>query len=99
MAACIVGTAVTMVATALTLRWMLHVTGTPRDPDSPLLWLTVTVLVYLAALWLYTRSGGHSLVNPILLSVAGLVGVLHFTATPYPVYFEGAKFVHFLIGP
>jgi predicted murein hydrolase (TIGR00659 family) len=67
--------------------------------SSPLLWLTVTVLVYLAALWLYTRSGGHSLVNPILLSVAGLVGVLHFTATPYPVYFEGAKFVHFLIGP
>ena len=33
MAACIVGTAVTMVATALTLRWMLHVTGTPRDSE------------------------------------------------------------------
>jgi predicted murein hydrolase (TIGR00659 family) len=67
--------------------------------SSPLLWLTVTVLVYLAALWLYARSGGHSLVNPILLSVAGLVGVLHLTATPYPTYFDGAKFVHFLIGP
>lgn len=66
---------------------------------SPLLWLTVTVLVYLAALWLYARSGGHSLVNPILLSVAGLIGVLHLTGTPYPVYFDGAKFVHFLIGP
>ncbi len=67
--------------------------------SSPLLWLTVTVLVYLAALWLYARSGGHSLVNPILLSVAGLVGVLHLTGTPYPTYFDGAKFVHFLIGP
>jgi predicted murein hydrolase (TIGR00659 family) len=66
---------------------------------SPLLWLTVTVLVYLAALWLYGRSGGHSLVNPILLSVAGVVAVLQFTGTPYPVYFDGAKFVHFLIGP
>ncbi len=33
MAACVVGTAVTMVTTALTLRWMLHVTGTPRDPE------------------------------------------------------------------
>lgn len=66
---------------------------------SPLLWLTVTVLVYLAALRLYARSGGHSLVNPILLSVAGVVGVLHLTGTPYPVYFDGAKFVHFLIGP
>ena len=66
---------------------------------SPLLWLTVTVLVYLASLWLYGRSGGHSLVNPILLSVGGLVGVLHLTGTPYPTYFDGAKFVHFLIGP
>ena len=33
MAACIVGTAVTMVATALTLRWMLHLTGKSRDPE------------------------------------------------------------------
>jgi putative effector of murein hydrolase LrgA (UPF0299 family) len=31
MAACIVGAAVTMVATALTLRWMLRATGTPRE--------------------------------------------------------------------
>jgi len=67
--------------------------------SSPLLWLTVTVLVYLASLWVYRRSGGHSLANPILWSVAGLVGVLHVTGTPYPVYFDGAKFVHFLIGP
>lgn len=67
--------------------------------SSPLLWLTVTVLVYLAALWLYARSGGSSLVNPILLSVAAMVGLLLVTGTPYPVYFDGAKFVHFLIGP
>lgn len=33
MAACIVGTAVTMIATALTLRWMLRVTGTTREPE------------------------------------------------------------------
>lgn len=67
--------------------------------STPLLWLTVTILVYLVSLWLYSRSGGHSMVNPILLSVAGLIAVLHVTATPYPVYFDGAKFVHFLIGP
>ncbi len=33
MAACIVGTAVTMIATALTLRWMLRVTGAAREPE------------------------------------------------------------------
>ncbi len=31
--------------------------------------------------------------------MVALVGVLLATGTPYPVYFEGAKFVHFLIGP
>lgn len=66
---------------------------------SPLLWLTLTVLVYLGAIWLHARSGGHSLVNPVLISVAALVCVLVATDTPYPTYFEGAKFVHFLIGP
>lgn len=67
--------------------------------SSPLLWLTVTVLAYLAALWLHRRSGGHSLANPVLIAVAALVLVLLATGTPYPTYFEGAKFVHFLIGP
>ena len=67
--------------------------------SSPLLWLTVTVLIYLVALWLHERSGGNSLVNPVLLSVAALVCVLLATGTPYPAYFDGAKFVHFLIGP
>jgi predicted murein hydrolase (TIGR00659 family) len=67
--------------------------------SSPLLWLTVTVLVYLAALWVHERSGRHSLANPVLISVAILIGVLTATGTPYPAYFDGAKFVHFLIGP
>ena len=67
--------------------------------QSPLLWLTITVLVYLGALALYRRSGLNPLVNPVLVSVAAIVSVLLLTRTPYPQYFEGAKFVHFLIGP
>ena len=67
--------------------------------SSPLLWLTVTVMVYLGALWLHRLSGRHALVNPVLVSVAALVCVLLLTRTPYPTYFDGAKFVHFLIGP
>jgi predicted murein hydrolase (TIGR00659 family) len=66
---------------------------------APLVWLTLTVLAYLAAMWLHRRSGGNSFVNPVLLSVAAIVCVLLATGTPYPAYFEGAKFVHFLIGP
>jgi len=37
--------------------------------------------------------------NPVLLSVLALVLVLVITDTPYSVYFEGAKFVHFMLGP
>lgn len=66
---------------------------------SPLLWLTLTVLAYLAALWLYRRSEFNPLANPVLIAVAFIAVVLLATGTPYDTYFEGAKFVHFLIGP
>lgn len=67
--------------------------------QSPLLWLTLTVLAYLGALWLYRRSGLNPLVNPVLIAVSAIVAVLLATRTPYAQYFDGAKFVHFLIGP
>lgn len=66
---------------------------------SPLLWLTITVLAYLAAHTLYRRSRFNPFVNPVLVAVAFIAAVLIATKTPYPTYFEGAKFIHFLIGP
>ena len=67
--------------------------------QTPLLWLTVTLLVYSAAQWLFMKSGALPLVNPVLLSITALVAVLLVTGTPYDTYFEGAQFVHFLLGP
>ncbi|MET1082382.1 MAG: LrgB family protein [Burkholderiales bacterium] len=66
---------------------------------SPLLWLTLTIAAYLASLWIYRKSGLNPIANPVLISVAVIVSILLLTGTPYPTYFEGAKFVHFLIGP
>jgi len=66
---------------------------------SPLLGLTVTLLAYQAAYWLYEKAKLNPLANPVALSVAMLVALLWFTDTPYPAYFEGAQFVHFLLGP
>lgn len=66
---------------------------------SPLLWLTLTVLAYLAAVWLYRRARMNPLLNPVMVAVTLIIGVLLLTDTPYPTYFDGAKFVHFLIGP
>ncbi|MDA0709230.1 MAG: LrgB family protein [bacterium] len=67
--------------------------------QTPLLWLTMTLLVYQAAHWLYRRSGMMQVLNPVLLAVVGLVGILTGTGTSYTTYFEGAQFVHFLLGP
>lgn len=66
---------------------------------SPLLHLTLTVCFFVLARWLYRRTGKRSWMNPVLLSVLALVFVLMLTDTPYDVYFEGAQFVHFMLGP
>ena len=42
-----------------------------------------------------TRRGA----NPVLLSVATLGMLLTLSGTPYPTYFSGAQFIHFLLGP
>ena len=66
---------------------------------SPLLGLTITLLAYQAAFWLYRRSGLNPLVNPVLVAVTILVLLLTLTGTSYETYFAGAQFVHFLLGP
>lgn len=66
---------------------------------TPLLGLTLTLLAYQAAFWVYKRCGFHPLANPVLISVAILATILLMTGTPYQTYFDGAQFVHFLLGP
>lgn len=79
---------------------------TPRLSDiwvylstTPLLGLTITLLVYQGAFWIYKRANFNPLLNPVVLSVAALVLILTVTHTPYQTYFDGAQFVHFLLGP
>ena len=66
---------------------------------TPLLGLAVTLLVYQGAFVVYRRSGFHPLANPVALAVIALGSLLWVTGTPYATYFEGAQFVHFLLGP
>ena len=66
---------------------------------SPLLGLTLTLLAYQGAFWIYKRARFHPLANPVLISVAILASLLLATGTPYQTYFDGAQFVHFLLGP
>ncbi len=67
--------------------------------QTPLLWLTLTLLSYLGAYWLFERSGKSPLFNPMAIAIALMMAVLYATGTSYATYFEGAQFVHFLLGP
>lgn len=66
---------------------------------TPLLGLTATLLAYLLAWRIYQRAQFNPLANPVAISVLLLVALLAVTGTPYNTYFEGAQFVHFLLGP
>jgi len=79
---------------------------TPRIADvwvylsaSPLLGLTLTLLAYQLAYWIYQRAHFNPLLNPVLLAILMLVAALTLTETPYATYFDGAQFVHFLLCP
>lgn len=66
---------------------------------SPLLSLTLTLVVFHLADLLFRKSGRSALLNPVLLSVIAIVLVLLATGTSYGTYFSGAQFIHFLLGP
>lgn len=67
--------------------------------QGPLLWLTATLAAYAVGDAMFRAAGRRPWVNPVLLAVAILGTLLHLTATPYATYFQGAQFVHFLLGP
>ena len=66
---------------------------------TPLAGLTLTLALYAVAWWCYVRTGMHPLANPVLIAVVLIIVVLTLTRTSYPTYFDGAQFVHFLLGP
>src|SRR6201993_3868841 len=67
--------------------------------QSPLLWLTVTLLVYALADEVSLKTHRHPLANPVLHSMWIIGGFLLVAGTSYSTYFAGAQFVHFLLGP
>ena len=66
---------------------------------SPLLHLTLTLAAFVGASAIYRKMALNPLLNPVLLSVIAIVLILRGTGTAYDTYFEGAQFVHFLLGP
>lgn len=67
--------------------------------DEPLLWLTATVAAYAIADQASRACGRHPLANPVVIAAGLVIALLSATQTAFPTYFEGAQFVHFMLGP
>ena len=66
---------------------------------TPLLWLTLTLGAFAIGDFISLGCRRHPLANPVVISSGLLIALLAFTHTPYETFFEGAQFVHFLLGP
>jgi putative effector of murein hydrolase len=81
---------------------------TPQVPDiheiwvylsgSPLLALILTLSAYQLGVMAYERSGRNPLANPVLIAIVLVAATITAIDMPYAKYFEGAQFVHFLLG-
>ncbi|MEZ5798982.1 MAG: LrgB family protein [Paracoccaceae bacterium] len=67
--------------------------------QQPLLWLSATLAAYLIGLAVFRALGQRPWANPSLVAMLLLAALLALTDTPFATYFEGAQFVHFLLGP
>lgn len=65
---------------------------------SPLLALILTLAAYQAGLMAYERAGRNPLANPVAIAVLLVAFAITVIDMPYEKYFEGAQFVHFLLG-
>ena len=65
----------------------------------PLFWIIVTIVTFLFTSWLNRRVGGTPLLHPVLLALSLIILFLTLTGTDYDTYFNGAQFIHFMLGP
>lgn len=64
----------------------------------PLFALIITLASYQLGYWLYVKSNRNPLVNPVGISVIVVCVFITLMHMPYAKYFQGAQFVHFLLG-
>ena len=65
---------------------------------SPLLALILTLTAYQLGVMVYERTRLNPLANPVLIAVTLIAAAITALDMPYATYFEGAQFVHFLLG-
>ncbi len=65
---------------------------------SPLASLVLTLIAYQMGLMIYERFDKNPVVNPVAIAILIVIGTISLMGMPYAEYFEGAQFIHFLLG-
>ena len=65
---------------------------------SPLFALFITLAAYQVGLTIYKTSKQNPLANPVAIAILLVACTIQIIEMPYSTYFEGAQFIHFLLG-
>ena len=65
---------------------------------SPLFALLLTLAAYEVGVTIYERANRHPFANPVAIAVVIVAACISLIDMPYQKYFEGAQFIHFLLG-
>ncbi|SNX29365.1 TIGR00659 family protein [Polynucleobacter meluiroseus] len=65
---------------------------------SPLFALFITLAAYQIGLWIYKSTKQNPLANPVAIAILIVASLIQGIEMPYSTYFEGAQFIHFLLG-
>lgn len=65
----------------------------------PILWLVVTLAVFLCASWINAKAGKTPFLHPVLVSLSIIILILKLTETDYETYMVGGQYIHLLLGP
>jgi predicted murein hydrolase (TIGR00659 family) len=66
--------------------------------QGPVFWLPATLMIYAGSTILYRRYNKAPLLNPTLLTIAGVASLLMLSAVPYQTYFGAVAVLHYLLG-
>ena len=65
---------------------------------SPLFALLLTLVAYEVGVTIFERANRHPFANPVAIAVLIVAAGISLIDMPYAKYFEGAQFIHFLLG-
>jgi len=66
---------------------------------SPSMGITLTLIAYSISITLFSKGRHHPLLNPVGISIILIISILSISNMSYDAYFDGAKYIHLLLGP